>query len=72
MRMTTALRHFRRSIIAPTRKTIVLGLRFNILIWTKYFDAAWAATPLHEKLTWILFISNTLAVLTLLQILAFK
>lgn len=49
-----------------------MGIRFNRLVWTKYFDAAWEATPLHEKLTWVLFLSNTLAILTLLQILAFK
>ncbi len=66
--MTALIRKF----IAPTGRTITLGFRLNHLIWTKYFDAAWEATPLHEKLTWILFITNTLAILTLTQILAFK
>ncbi|MCL4200236.1 hypothetical protein KJZ67_02745 [Patescibacteria group bacterium] len=63
---------FFHHIIVPTGRTIVMGIRFNRLVWTKYFDAAWEATPLHEKLTWVLFLSNTLAILTLLQILAFK
>lgn len=66
--MTALIRKF----IIPTGRTLALGLRLNHLIWVKYFDAAWDATPLHEKLTWILFITNTLGVLTLIQILAFK
>ena len=70
--MTRMIRRFHREIIAPTGKSIVLGLRLNQLIWTKYFDTAWEATPMHEKLTWILFVSNTLTILTLIQILAFK
>ncbi len=70
--MTRIIRRFHSSVIVPTGRTIVLGVRLNQLIWTKYFDAAWEATPMHEKLTWILFISNTLTVLTLIQILAFK
>ncbi len=69
--MATALRHFHRTVIAPTGRTIVLGVRFNQLVWTKYFDAAWEATPLHEKLTWIMFLSHTMAIITLISFLAF-
>lgn len=63
---------FIRHIVVPTGRTIAMGIRFNQLVWTTYFDAAWESTPLHEKLTWILFLINTLAILTLLQVLAFK
>lgn len=59
-------------IIRTTGETIALGVRLNHLIWTKYFDAAWAVTPMHEKISWILFVSNTIAILSLIQILAFK
>ncbi len=70
--MARFIRKIHTRFISPTGRTIALGLRLNQLIWTKYFDAAWVATPLHEKLTWILFITNTLAILTLLQLLAFS
>lgn len=69
--MTATLRHFHHAFLAPTGKTIALGVRFNILVWTKYFDAAWESTPLHEKLTWIMFLSHTLAIITLINLLAF-
>lgn len=55
--------------IRPTRSAIALGYRFNYLLWTKYFDVAWEATPLHEKLTWVMLLANTMAILTLFQIL---
>ena len=70
--MARAIRQFHTEILVPTGKSFVLRLRLNQLIWTKYFDMAWEAAPLHEKLTWILFISNTLCVLTLIQILALR
>lgn len=50
--------------------TIALGARLHVLIWTRYFDDAWESIPLHEKLAWMLAISNTLAILTLFQLLA--
>lgn len=68
--MTATLRQFHRSVIAPTGRTIALGVRLNVLIWTKYFDTAWEATPLHEKLTWIMFLSHTMAIITLINFLA--
>lgn len=70
--MARFIRNFHSRILSPTGKTIALGLKLNRLIWTEYFDAAWEAIPLHEKLTWILFISNTLTILTLFQLLALK
>lgn len=70
--MTRMIRRFHREIIRPTGRTVMLGIRLNQLIWTKYFDMAWEATPLHEKLTWIWFLSNTIGILTLIQILAAK
>lgn len=70
--MARIIRQFHTRIISPTTRSIALGIKLNQLIWTRYFDDAWNAIPLHEKLTWILFISNTLAILTLFQLLAFK
>lgn len=64
------IRRLHRSVIAPTGRTIVLGARLHVLIWTRYFDDAWESIPLHEKLAWMLAISNTLAILTLFQLLA--
>ncbi len=70
--METAIYRIHTGFLAPTGRTIKLGLRFHVLIWTKYFDQAWDATPLHEKLTWLLFAANTLCVMTILQFLAFR
>ena len=53
-------------------KTLLLGVHLNQLIWTRYFDRAWARTPLSEKLSWILFLTNTMAIITLIQIFMFK
>lgn len=70
--MTRIIRRIHRDLMLPTGRSIALGLRFNHLVWTKYLDLAWEATPLHEKLTWLLFLGNTLSILTIFQILAFK
>ncbi len=70
--MARIIRQFHTRILSPTTRSIALGIKLNQLIWTRYFDDAWNTIPLHEKLTWILFISNTLAILTLFQLLAFK
>lgn len=70
--MAHMIRRFHRNVIRPTGRNIMLGIRFNQLVWTKYFDIAWEATPLDEKLAWIWFFTNTIAILTLIQILAAK
>lgn len=38
-------------------------------MWTQDFDNAWGSLPTHEKLTWIVFIGNTVAILTLIEVL---
>lgn len=68
--MTRVIRHIHYHVIQPTSETIALGARLHYLIWTKYFDDAWAQTPLHEKLTWILFLSHTFAILSILMLLS--
>lgn len=70
--MTRIVRHIHKTVIRPTGRTIILSLRLNKLIWTKYFDMAWEATPLWEKLTWLMFLANTLSILTVLHILTIK
>lgn len=70
--MTRLFLRIHQHVFVPTGKSIVLGMRFNTLVWTKYFDAAWEATPLYEKLTWVLLLVNTMCILTLFQILAFR
>lgn len=40
--------------------------------WTKHVPQAWENTPLDGKLAWIMFITYTLCVLTLIEILVFK
>lgn len=70
--MTNIIKNVHRAIIRPATQTLVLAGTFHYLVWTKYFDAAWETTPLHEKLTWLMLLANTLSILTILEIIAFK
>lgn len=47
--------------------TLVNGPSMHM--WTQDFDTAWASLRTHEKLTWIMFIGNTVAILTLIEVL---
>ena len=37
-------------------------------MWSHDFDNAWGSLPTHEKLTWIVFVGNTVAILTLIEV----
>lgn len=41
----------------------------NITLWRSTFWEAWEPLPLDQKLAWILLISNTIAILTLIEFL---
>lgn len=44
----------------------------NIILWKKTFWEAWETIPFDQKLGWILLISNTIGVLTLIEFLVFS
>lgn len=46
--------------------------KLNRDFWTVYVPRAWGKTPLDGKLAWIMIITYTLSVLTLIEMLAFR
>ncbi len=53
-------------------KNITRAANLNYVLWKTAFWQAWEPLPLDQKATWIFFISNTLAVLTLIEMLMLK
>ncbi len=51
-------------------KTISRIIVINVQLWTKTFQRAWEPLPLNEKAAWIFFISNTLAIITIIELIA--
>ena len=48
------------------------AIRGNKLLWTKGFGVAWNRIDLVEKFTWIFFFANTIALITLIELLLTK
>ena len=46
--------------------------QMNRDFWIVYVPRAWERTPLDGKLAWIMIITYTLSVLTLIEMLAFR
>lgn len=44
-------------------------IEVNRLLWQKTFWDAWEPLPLLEKFTWIFFINNIVALITLIEVL---
>jgi len=44
----------------------------NTTLWKQTFWQAWEELPLDQKAAWIFFITNTIAVITLIEMLAFN
>jgi len=55
--------------IRNIQQTIVTSAAINQKLWTVWFGQAWDSLRFHEKLTWLLFISYTVSILTMLEIL---
>lgn len=53
-------------------KTVKMAVSGNVYLWTKAFGQAWNRISLTEKCIWIFFIGNTIAVITLLEMLLMK
>jgi hypothetical protein len=51
---------------------IVESATLNRQLWTHDFEAAWDSLRLDEKFIWLAFISNTICVLTLIELLFLK
>jgi hypothetical protein len=44
----------------------------NVRLWTKTFWETWEPLPLDMKLAWIAFVSQTVAIITLIELFALK
>jgi len=68
------------SIMIETVKTIALSpaqavksaATINVRLWTKTFWDTWEPLPLDIKLAWIAFVSQTIAIITLIELFALK
>ncbi len=69
--MTALLRASQKGlfILATGPYTVVTG---NIRFWNTMFWNIWDPLPLGQKLTWIVFATHTLVLITLIEILLFK
>ena len=56
----------------PRLKNVTTLWQMNRDFWIVYVPRAWERTPLDGKLAWIMIITYTLSVLTLIEMLAFK
>lgn len=58
--------------IKPSKNILTQAYRGNLLLWRSMFWQTWNRLPLDEKLTWIVFVGQTVAVLTLLEFVILK
>jgi hypothetical protein len=66
-------------IICATRRIVLYPIRLghktytiHIRLWKSMFWDAWYPLPMHVKLSWIAFVGQTIAILTLIELLALK
>jgi len=58
--------------VSKPKKIITQAIHGNTLLWRSMFWDTWDGLKLDEKLTWIVFVGQTLAVLTLIEFLILK
>lgn len=66
--MVRAFRLARRIVIQPTTRVIAL----NVIFWSTYVENAWNSLRLDEQLIYLWFAVQTIAVLTLFELLLLK
>lgn len=54
-------------IIGAAVRAVRRAVIGNIFLWTRAFGTAWDNLSLWDKCIWLLFFSNTIAVVTLLE-----
>lgn len=58
--------------IRSIQRTLVTGANVNYKLWTEWFWAAWDSLRLDEKLIWLIFLSYTISILTLFELLILR
>ena len=69
--MARFIHHTKRIISYPLQmgeKTIAI----NAQLWNTLFWETWNLLPLDQKLTWLAFVGQTIAILTLIEIVLLK
>ena len=59
-------------VLLAIRAVVTVAYKGNILLWTKGFGAAWNRISLTEKFIWLFFLSNTIALITVIEFLLMK
>ena len=56
----------------PSKNFVMQAIHGNQLLWQSMFWNTWDSLAFDEKLTWIVFVGQTLAILTLLKFFILK
>jgi len=65
--MTPPTRFIHAIFLRPLYQTTRLAILTHIELWGSAFGREWESLGLDKKLVWLLFINQTIAVLTLLE-----
>lgn len=69
--MVKLLRNTKSAILYSLRSTKTVG-EMNTRLWRTTFWNTWNAVPFDEKLIWIAFVGQTIAILTLIELFLLK
>jgi len=56
------------TIMRPAYRSARYSLLANVELWGESFWIEWEALPVDKKLTWFLFLSHTIALITLIEV----
>ena len=61
-----------KTIALTPAQAVKYSASFNMRLWTKTFWETWEPLPLDVKLAWIAFLTQTIGILTLIEIFYLK
>lgn len=70
--MKALARKIKKHVIYPFALAGKFFISSNVYLLTEGIDEAWMTIPMSQKLTWIAFVGNTVAILTILEILSLR
>ncbi len=69
---TGPTRFILNSALRPVYRAARHGIVANIELWGNTFWEVWEVQPLDKKLTWLLFLNQTIAIITLIEVFLLK
>lgn len=60
------------TVMRPMYRSARYGVLANVELWGETFWAEWEALPIDKKLTWLLFLNHTIALVTLIEVFLLK